>query len=494
MISIDPSVLPSLADTFRSCGELMSGIMSDLQQYMRDVSHKFHEQSIILAERTDKAARQLKETKERQKEATKTRELAIGHYKNSVHNLGVLKGNLKRAKKEGEWYEGEREDIKQEIRDQYETIEANELNMNSAIADFEQVNIELQNAQSTYDDAKYRLEESKRIVGDFDKLHDQFRARLEAPNKDIRIDDRSIRVSQNYSIKTMLEHLSKDYIDKAVVALDAVQQKVDAILSIGRQHFGCNIAPTRVVMPTTSGTGVVSRKNIIAPQGGSQTFCPICRQMKAICRCNEIVDKTIKSYIHAKEIIPELMQEAKELKAKIDRLQPLENASYSLRQNIDEEIDQIRREKENLLNEYSTRELNTDNYWKDHKRALVQAAWDREKDDEKVYRSQEMDALRNEVDGMRRENRLLEDKANQLDDVIEKKKLAAFDAISEKRKARELEERRLGGTLEDFKTEYKKVTSRLKWLKSRLPKYKNKLKNYGVKIDNEGNIITVRNE
>ena len=357
MIYINPSVLPSLADTFRNCGELMSGIEHDLKNYLSDVSHKFHEQSINLAERTDKAARQLKEAKERLKEATKTRELAIGYYETSVHNLGVIKDNLKRARREGEWYEGEREHLKQEIRDQHETIEANELNMNNAFADFEQANIELQNAQSTYDDAKYRLEASKRIVEDFDKLHDQYRARLNAPNKEIRIDDRSIRVSQNYSIKTMLEHLSKDYVDKVVVALDAVQQKVDAILSIGRQHFGCDIAPTRAVMSTTSGTGVVSHKNIIAPQVESQTFCPKCRQLMAICRCNEIVDKTIRSYINAKEKIPELEQKAKELKAKIDQLLPLDNAVISL---FNEE-DQIFEEKKSLMREYEINENNIDN-------------------------------------------------------------------------------------------------------------------------------------
>lgn len=494
MIYIDPSVLPSLADTFRNCGELISGIKDDLQRYVRDVRQKFREQNQILAERADQAAEQLKNAKERQVAAARTREYSSEEYRVSVNNLGVLKDNLRRTRREGEWYEGERKEIKQQIRDQYETIEANELNMNNAIADFEEAEIALQNAQATSEDAQYRVEVAKRILDDFETLYSQYKTVLTAPKKNITIDNRSISISQDYSIKTMLDHLSKDYIDKVVVALDAVQQKVDAILSIGQKHFGCDIAPTRAVVSATGGSGDGPQKNIIVPQASNEIFCPKCRQLKAICRCNEIIEKTVNSYISAKEKIPELEQEAKELKAKIDQLQPFENASNSLYRNTDEEIERLRQEKENLLKEYSTRELNTDNYWKDRKRALVQAAWNIEKDDEKVYRSPAMDALWNEVDGMHKENRLLEDRARQLDDLMEKRRFAAYDAASENREAQKLEERRLGGTLVSFEKKYKRVISRLEFLRKRVVEYRKKLRSYGVKIDSEGNIITVQNE
>ena len=468
MIYIDPSVLPSLADTFRSCGELISGIKKDLQKYLLDVSDKFHEQKTTLENRAEEAARQLKEAEELQEEAARTRVLAISYYETSVHNLDVLKDHLDRAWDEGEWYEDECNDLEQQIQDQQDTIEANELYMNNAIADFEQAEIELQNAQSIYDDAQYRLEESRRIVEDFDKLNSQFRAALKAPNKDIRIDLDSevykFTVSQDYSIKTMLGHLSKDYINKALAALDDVQQKVDAILNIGRQHFGCDIAPVRAVVSTSSSIVGTPRKNIVALQATNETFCPKCRQLKAICRCNEIVDKTTRSYIKAKEKIQELEQEAKELKAKIDQLQPFEDASNSLYRNTDEEIEQIRIEQKNLLNEYYTGKLNIENYERDRKQALLQA----EKDDEKVYHSPEWNALRDKVDGLHRENRLLEDRAGQLDKLIEKRRDAAFWAASEKREAQALEEQRLGGTLEDFEKKYKIVISLLVYWRKRL--------------------------
>ena len=485
MIYIDPSVLP---------GELISGIKDDLQRYLRDVRQKFREQNQILAERADQAAEQLKNAKERQEAAARTREYSSEEYRVSVNNLGVLKDNLRRTRREGEWYEGERKEIKQQIRDQYETIEANELNMNNAIADFEQAEIALQNAQATSEDAQYRVEVAKRIFDDFNTLYSQYKTVLTAPKKNITIDNRSISVSQDYSIKTMLDHLSKDYIDKVVVALDAVQQKVDAILSIGQKHFGCDIAPTRAVVSATGGSGDGPQKNIIVPQASNEIFCPKCRQLKAICRCNEIVEKTIRSYIQAKEKIQELEQKATELKAKIDQLQPFEDAFDSIYRSNDAEMERLRNEKKNLLNEYSTRESNIDNYWKDHRRALVQAAWERERDDEKVYRSAEMDALWNEVNGMRRENRLLEDKAYQLDDLKEQKRYEAMEAASEKRKAQTLEERRLGGTLGGFKSEYKRVISRLELMRKKKIQYRKKLKNYGVKIDKDGNIITVQNE
>lgn len=494
MVYIDTSVLPSLADTFRQCGELMSGIEHDLKNYLSDVSHKFHEQSINLAERTDKAARQLKEAKERQEAAIVSCNSAASSCQATIDYINDLEERLRDTWRNGKSYPDERKDLRQQIRGQYEILEGKNQDCINANANFEQANIELQNAQSTYDDAKYRLEASKRIVEDFDKLHDQYRARLNAPNKEIRIDDRSIRVSQNYSIKTMLDHLSKDYVDKVVVALDAVQQKVDAILSIGQKHFGCDIAPTRAVVSATGGSGDGPQKNIIVPQASNEIFCPKCRQLKAICRCNEIIDKTIRSYIQAKEKIQELEQQATELKAKIDQLQPFEDAFDSIYRSNDSEIERLRTEKKNLLNEFSTRESNIDTYWKDGRRALVQAAWEREKDDERVYRSPEMDALWDEVDGMRKENRLLETKAYQLDDLMEKKRYEAIAAAGEKRQAQALEERRLGGTLGDFKKEYKRVISRLESLRKRKVRLRKMLKNYGVKIDNESNIITVQNE
>ena len=120
----------------------------------------------------------------------------------------------------------------------------------------------------------------------------------------------------------------------------------------------------------------------------------------------------------------------------------------------------------------------------------MQAAWDREKDDERVYRSPEMNTLWDEVHGMRRNNELVRDKAFQLDDKIGEKRGEENEAM----KNLISEERRLGGTLKDFKKEYKLVMSKLELWRKKKVQYRKKLRSYGVKIDKKGNIITVQNE
>lgn len=486
MIYIDTSVLPSLADTFRNCGELMSGIKQDLKNYMHDARNKFNEQVTILTERFGQAERQLKEAKERQECASRNYQYAISNYNASINNLDNLKEKRREIRREGESYKGERVDIRQQIRDQKDEIEANEQYLEDATANLEQANIELQNAQAIYDDAKYRLEESKRIVGNFRNLSDQYSAIYTAPQKDVRIELQSevytYKVYQNYSINTMLAHLSKDYIDKVVTALDNVQQKVDAILHIGQQHFDCHIEPTRAVMPSTSDTVNAPRKNMVNSQAVSGIYCPKCLQLKAICRCNEIIEKTVKSYRATLAKIQELKEEAKELKAKIDLLEPFEKKFDSLY----DEVDQIEGQKRQLMDEYYANKANTEQFLKDRKRELVQAAWDRDKDDEKVYHSPEMNSLFNTVDAMDRKNELLRDQSFRLDDKRDGKQAEAHEALE----AQRLEERRLGGTLAEFKEKYKTVIFLLESKRKRLAKYRGILRNYGVKIDKEGNILT----
>ena len=486
MIYIDPSVLPSLADTFRSCGELMSGIKQDLQSYMNDVSHKFYKQDMILAKRAEEAECELNKAKERQAAASKSYENATARYRVSTQNLSLYEEKESEIRSKGESYEGELENVERHIQNQQDEIEANQQYLDRANADLEQANADLQNAQSIYDDAQYKFEESGRIINEFGSLSHQFNAKLTAPKKKIKIDiDSTVyrySIPQDYSIRTMLSHLSKDYINKVMAALDEVQQKVDAILGIGQQHFGCHIAPTGAVVSSTGGVGGGPLKNIVGSQTGSETFCPKCGQLKAICRCNEIVESTTKSYNKTREKIQELEQEAEKLKAKIDILQPLDSAANSLYY----EADQIYKEKESLMREHSINESNINNYWNDRKNELVQAAWD----DEKVYRSPEMNTLWDEVEGRRKANSLLIDKANQLDDQKKYKEWEARNAWN----AQVSEEKRLGGTLEDFKREYNRTINKLNRYRKREERLKKMLRNYGVKLDRKGNIITNQDE